>query len=298
MRRGVEAAGGVGVGKCAETGQTDGVQMRLPPSIKIVLVTTALLLAAGLTALPLAWMAEGSLHAAGTTAATSGGGISLGNYRELLVMHPAIVWFANSLFVAGMQTLIAVGACTLAGYVLAQHRFTFRRRLMVMLMATLLLPSQVALPAAWQLMLKCHLLDSYLALLLPSAANVFGVFLFRHACAQLPTEMLDAARMDGCGEWRSWWEIVLPVIQPTLVTFAVLSFTANWNAYLWPQILLQDPGKYTLAMGLANLSTLPHQRANLGLLLAATTLSILPCLALFIAARKSLDSSLVEGMGK
>ena len=82
--------------------------------------------------------------------------------------------------------------------------------------------------------------------------------------------MLDASRIDGCSEWRIWWEIILPEVQPTLVTFAVLSFTANWNAYLWPQILLQDERRYTLAMGMATLSAVPRQRLDLGLMLAAT----------------------------
>jgi ABC-type glycerol-3-phosphate transport system permease component len=178
--------------------------------------------------------------------------------------------------------------------VLAHHRFTLRRPLLGILLLSMLLPGQVTLPATWRLLHQLHILDSYAALLIPAAANAFGALLFRHACLQIPPEMLDAARIDGCSEWRTWWEIVLPMIQPTLVTFAVLSFTANWNAYLWPQIVLQDQRNYTLAMGLANMASMPQQR-DLGIMLAATTISILPAFALFLIARNSLQESLTEG---
>lgn len=257
-------------------------------------LSIALLLAGGLAAVPLAWMVWRSF----IVLTPEGAAFSLNHYGELLSGQPSATWFANSLFIAGAQTLIAAAACTLAGYVLAHHRVPYRRVWLGVLMATLLLPSQVALPASWQLMHKLHLLDSYLAMLLPAGANVLGVFLFRHACRQIPPELLDAARIDGCGEFRIWWDVVLPVIQPTLVTFAVLSFTANWNAYLWPQIVLQDARKMTLAMGLANLSALPQYRSDLGLMLAGTALSIIPAFALFLAARHSLESSITEGAVK
>jgi ABC-type glycerol-3-phosphate transport system permease component len=267
-------------------------------TLATALLTTALLIVAAITALPLIWMVGRSFLVEGTAISSLTSRLSLEHYRHLLTNYPAMQWFSNSLFIAGMQTLIACGACTLAGYVLAHHHFPRRRIYLVILVATLLLPSQVALPAAWRLMYKLHLLDSYLSLLLPAAASAFGVLLFRQAASQIPVDLLDAARMDGCSEWRIWWDVVLPVIQPTLVTFAVLSFTANWNAYLWPQILLQDSRKYTLAMGLANLGALPQQRADIGLMLAATALSVLPSLVLFLAARKSLESSITEGSVK
>lgn len=268
----------------------------MPKATRIILLTLVLLIAAALTAAPLAWMVARSFHQ--ETVVPGRNPVTLSHYQRLLQSYPSGRWMSNSLFVAGWQTLIGAAAASLAGYVLAWHRFRGRRILLGLLIATLLLPAQVALPASWSLMYHLRLLDSYLALLLPAASSALGALLFRQACLQIPHELLDAARMDGCSEWRIWWDIVLPMVQPTLVTFAVLSFTANWNAYLWPQILLQDERKYTLAMGLATLAALPSRRVDLELMLAATALSILPAFALFLAARSSLQETITEGTGK
>lgn len=257
-----------------------------------VLLTTALLAAAVLIASPLVWMVVRSLRQPGNS--IHGGSFTFENYSHLLHAQPIILWLSNSLLLVSLQTLIACTAAALAGHVLAHHRFTGRTPLLALLLGSMLLPGQVTLPATWRLLQHLHLLDSYSGLILPAAANVFGVLLFRHASQQIPAEILDAAKIDGCSEWRLWWEIILPIIQPTLVTFAVLSFTANWNSYLWPQIVLQDQYKYTLSMGLANLAAMPQQR-ELGLMLAATTLSILPAFILFMVARHSLSESLTEG---
>ncbi len=256
----------------------------------IILTTLSLLLAAFVAAMPLGWMVWRSFRLADH----GGGAFTLEHYARALLQLPAARWMVNSLFLASMQTLIACAAATLAGHVLAHHRFRLRVPLLVILFATLLLPAQVTLPAAWELLRELRLLNSYMAFLLPSAANVLGALLFYQACRQMPDELLDAARIDGCSEFRIWWSVTLPVVQPTLVTFAVLSFTANWNAYLWPQIVLQDSAKYTLAMGLANLSSLPGPR-DIAVLQAATSISLLPAFALFLAARASLEESLLEG---
>lgn len=256
-------------------------------------LTALLLFCAGGAAFPLVWMMARSFRGLGEAQDSW----TLGNYIRLFSQTEASAWLANSLFLVGMQTLVACFSCTLAGYVLAHHRFWGRRMLLVMLVATVLLPGQVTFPATWRLLRDLGLLNSYAALVIPAAGSALGALLFYQAAKQIPGELLDAARMDGCSERQVWWLIVIPAVQPTLVTFAILSFTANWNAYLWPQIILQDESKSTLAMGLANLATMPQQR-DLGLMLAATTLSILPAFALFLAARGSLEESLTEGVGK
>lgn len=256
-----------------------------------VLVTSLLMMAAAVVALPLIWMIAGSLI---EQTPPERGQFTLRYYHTLFSDHPALLWLANSLLLTGGQTLFACTAATMAGYVLAHHRFVGRRLFHAMLIATLLLPAQVALPASWRLMLQFHLLDSYWALLLPAAANVLGTLLFHQAAAQIPHDTLDAARLDGCSELRIWWEVVLPAIRPTLTTFAVLTFTAHWNAYLWPQILLQNEQKYTLAIGMANLAALPQYRGQLGLMLAATTLSTVPAAILLLASRRTFDQSISD----
>lgn len=259
---------------------------------RTITLTSALMLVAAFTAFPLVWMVFRSLQPDGPSPHDEG--LSLAHYARFLRQQPAALWLSNSLLLASAQTLIACFTSSLAGYVLAHHRFRFRGVLTAGLMLTLLLPSQVTLPASWLVIYRLDLMNSYFGLILPAGANIVGVLLFRHAAAQVPQEIIDAARIDAASEWRIWWDIILPMIQPTLATFAVLSFVANWNAYLWPLIVLQDDAKYTLAMGLANMAGMPQER-ELGLMLAATSLSVVPALLLFLAARRSLQEAFSEG---
>jgi ABC-type glycerol-3-phosphate transport system permease component len=121
------------------------------------------------------------------------------------------------------------------------------------------------------------------------------MFLFRQAMMSVPDELLHAGRVDGCSELRLWWEIALPIVRPMIGAFTLLAFLGNWNAYLWPQIILQEEGKYTLPIGLANMVGLPQFETQYGVLMAGTLLSILPVVILFFILQKDFISGLASG---
>jgi multiple sugar transport system permease protein len=114
----------------------------------------------------------------------------------------------------------------------------------------------------------------------------------------VPDELLQAARVDGCSELRLWWEIALPVVRPMTGAFTLMSFLGAWNAYLWPSIMLQAQGKYTLPMGLANMSTMSEYQTNYGMLMAGTLISVAPVMILFFAMQRDFIAGLTSGAVK
>jgi ABC-type glycerol-3-phosphate transport system permease component len=224
--------------------------------------------------------------------------LTLANYTRLFAQRPFGSWMLSSIFLASTQTVGAVVLSSLGGFAIAKYRFFGRRALLALLLGVMLLPYQVLLPSLYELMHHLRLLDSYWAILLPGVVSVFGVFLFSRAMQAVPDELLDAARVDGCSELRLWWDIAIPLVRPMIAAYTLLSFTAAWNSFLWPQIVLQDQGKYTLPIGLANLSALPGSQTDYGVLMAGTLLSIVPVAILFFALQRDFVAGLSSGAVK
>jgi len=128
--------------------------------------------------------------------------------------------------------------------------------------------------------------------------SVFGMFLFRQAMSAVPDELLAAGRVDGCSELRLWWEVALPIVRPMIGAFTLLSFMSTWNSFLWPQIVLEDPAKYTLPIGMANMIGLPEYETPYGMLMAGTLLSILPVMGLFFVLQRDFIAGLTSGAVK
>ncbi len=221
--------------------------------------------------------------------------LTLSNFRELFAQQAFGSWLLNSIFIASSTTVLVVALSSLGGFALAKYRFRGRRALMIMMLITMMVPSQVLLPGSYELIWKLGWIDHYIALLAPGAISVFGLLLFREAMAAVPDELIHAARVDGCSEFRLWWEIVLPTVRPMVGAFTLLSFIGNWNSFLWPQIVLQDERKFTLPMGLANLISTPDFAAGYGPLMAGTLLSLIPVMLLFFALQKDFVAGLTSG---
>jgi ABC-type glycerol-3-phosphate transport system permease component len=220
------------------------------------------------------------------------------NYIHLFTTRPVGRWMISSIFLASAQTLAATVLASLGGFAVAKYRFTGRRLIMGVFLSVMLLPYQVLLPSSYELMHHLGWLDSYRAILAPGAVSVFGLFLFSRAMQSVPDDLLHAGRIDGCSEIRLWWEIAIPLVRPMIAAFTLLSFTASWNAFLWPQIVLQDEGKYTLPIGLANMSVLPGSQADYGLLMAGTLLSIVPVVIVFFTLQRDFVAGLTSGAVK
>jgi ABC-type glycerol-3-phosphate transport system permease component len=147
-------------------------------------------------------------------------------------------------------------------------------------------------------MYKLGWLNSYAAILVPGAVSVFGMFLFRQAMGAVPDELLAAGRVDGCSELRLWWDVALPIVRPMVGAYTLLTFMGSWNSFLWPQIVLLDPMKYTLPIGLSNMIGLPSTQTPYGTLMAGTLLSILPVALLFFILQRDFIAGLASGAVK
>jgi ABC-type glycerol-3-phosphate transport system permease component len=224
--------------------------------------------------------------------------LTLDNYRQLFRREPFALWMINSIFLASAYTVCVVVLSSLAGFALAKYRFAGRKLLMVVMLATMLVPGQVLLLPNYEVMYTIGWLDTYAAILVPSAVSVFGMFLFRQAMLGVPDELLQAGRIDGCTEFRLWWDVALPIVRPMIGAFTLLSFMGSWNSFLWPQVILQEPSRYTLPIGLSNMIGVPEYQTHYGILMAGTLLSILPVAVLFFVLQRDFVAGLASGAVK
>jgi ABC-type glycerol-3-phosphate transport system permease component len=226
------------------------------------------------------------------------GALTLDHFRALLGDRPFLTWLLNSLFLASAQTVVVVLLSSLGGFALAVYRFRGRSAVVWVMLLTLMIPGQVLLPSTYELVNALGWIDHYAALLVPGAVSVFGILLFRAAMSAVPMELLHAARIDGASELRLWWDIALPSLRPTVGAFTLVSFTATWNSFLWPQIILQDEAKYHLPIGVTSLMGLPEHDVPYGVLMAGTLLSILPVVLLFAVLHRDFHTGVAAGTVK
>ena len=164
------------------------------------------------------------------------------------------------------------------------------------MLAGLIIPAQVGMLPLFVLMRELHLVNSYWGVIVPSMASIFGIFLIRQYALSIPDELLDAARIDGASEFTIYRRIVLPVLTPILVTFAVFMFMSSWNDFLWPLIILSDDAKYTLPVALANLSGEHVQDTEL--MMAGAVITLLPVFIVFVALQRYYIEGVTAGSVK
>jgi ABC-type glycerol-3-phosphate transport system permease component len=199
---------------------------------------------------------------------------------------PLVQPLANSLFLASFAALASTLLAALTAYALIAHPFPYRRHAMLLLLALASLPPQLLLPGGFELITRLHLFDSHLALLLPASLNLFAVLLYRAAFMAVPQDLLASARIDGCSELSAFWHIALPAVLPTTSALLLLSFTATYNATVWPAITLQSPHLQTLSTVLATsagTALTPQDHARLTTL---TAVALLPPICLFLSLQK------------
>ena len=218
------------------------------------------------------------------------------NYRNLWQTVPYNRYFINSVFIATASTLLTLFFCSLGGYAFAKYQFRGQKILFGILLASMMVPFQVLLVPLFGLMYDIGWLNSYKAIIIPFSVGAFGVFLMRQFIVTIPSELLDAARIDGCSEFGIYYRIVLPIIKPALGALTIYSFLGSWNGYLWPLIILRDEAKYTLPIGLANLVGIYRQ--DYGMLMAGTLLSLMPIVILFLAMQREFVQGITLGSVK
>ncbi|WP_183426551.1 carbohydrate ABC transporter permease [Luteimonas sp. RC10] len=222
--------------------------------------------------------------------------LTTANYEQLLLRGGMVGYFTNSLLVSGAITLGALLINTMAGYAFAKLRFAGRERLFQLLLAALVIPAQVAMLPLFLMMKGMGLVNSFGAVIIPGLATVFGIFLVRQYARSIPDELLEAARIDGAGELRIFFQIVLPMLKPVLVTLTIFTFMAAWNDFMWPLIVLTDQSNYTLPVALAALSREHIQ--DVEMMMAGAVVTVIPVLVLFIALQRYYIQGLLLGSVK
>lgn len=224
------------------------------------------------------------------------GHLTLDNYTQLFQQIPFLHLLCNSIFVASTSVTLQLLVCSMAGWALAQYRFGLRQPVMLLLLGTLVIPPQLLLAPLYGLVAHLGLMDNLWGLIMPATVNIFGVFLFFGAFRQVPLDLVQAARVDGASEFRIYRDIAFPIVRPVAGAFCLVSFMASWNAFLWPQIVLHNPARATLPVGLNQFLGLYSQQY--GPLLAGTLLAILPVLVLFFLLQREFVAGLTAGAVK
>ncbi len=265
-------------------------ESRLKRTIPAAASYAAMLLLAVIMAGPFLWMLSTSLKGEGDIFRSPPEWIPsplhFGNYREIMEAVSFPRFFLNSLKVATLATLGQLVSCSLAAYAFARMRFRGRAVLYIVLLATIMVPPQVTMIPTFMIMRSLGWIDTHYALIVPAfLGGAFGTFLLRQFFAAIPQELEDAARIDGCGRFRIFWQIILPLSKPALATLGLFTFMAYWGDLLSPVIYLSSPDKMTLTVGLASLQS-GAMEARYDLIMAGALVSIVPMLVLFVAAQK------------
>jgi ABC-type glycerol-3-phosphate transport system permease component len=185
----------------------------------------------------------------------------------------------------------------MGGYALAKFAFRSNKLLTALVLASLIIPAPLLLAPGYQLIYRLGLLDSFTGLIVPGIAPAFGVFLFRQAMLNsVPLDLMEAARLDGCGEIRMFFTLIVPLVRPMLGAFLLMTFMGAWNNFIHPQIILQTPEKFPLAVAIAQLKGL--YSTDYGLLMAGTVVSIAPVMGLFLVLQKDFIAGLTSGAVK
>jgi len=211
--------------------------------------------------------------------------ITLEHYEQALVEFPALRYMGNTLIIVVFSTVGTVLSCAMGAYAFSRLKWPDRGLVFSLLLATMMIPGQVTIIPVFILFAKFHWVDTFLPLIVPAFfGNAFFIFLLRQFFMTIPEELLEAARLDGAGEWRVFWQIVLPLSKPALVTVMIFTVLRAWNDFMGPLVYLTSEGNRTIALGLAHLMGV--QGTEWGLLMAASLLMVLPALALFFVAQR------------
>jgi multiple sugar transport system permease protein len=210
---------------------------------------------------------------------------TLDNYRTLFTELDFPTFFLNSVVVAVAITLGNIVFCSMLGYALAKLHFPGKRLIFALVLGTLMVPGVVTFVPLFVLVSNLGMVNSYPGLILPFLAGPFGVFLMRQFFQSLPDELIHAARVDGAGEWRIFWSIMLPLCKPALATLGILTFLASWNNFLWPLVVAQTEERYTLPVALA-IYAIGENNSNYGLLMAGAVAIVVPVLVVFLLLQK------------
>jgi len=267
------------------------------PSAQPIVLHAVLAALAALTIFPLLWMLAASFMAPGGANTLPPRlwpeSPTFEHYAALFERMNLARSLSNSAIVAVASTLLSLLVNSLAGYAFAKLRFHGRDRTFALLLGALVIPAQVGMLPLFLLLERLGLVNSLWSAIIPSIATVFGIFMVRQFALSVPDALLDAARIDGAGEFEIYRTIVLPLLKPILVTLAAFTFLSAWNDFMWPLIVLSDESKYTLPVALANLSGEHVQDTEL--MMAGAVITVLPTILVFLWLQRAYVRGVMMG---
>jgi ABC-type glycerol-3-phosphate transport system permease component len=225
---------------------------------------------------------------------------STANYIRLFNDWPFLDWYGNSLVVAVLLTLAVLFFTSLAGFGFAKYRFKGSNLLFVLLLGSTMIPFQLILVPLFILMSRLSWTNSYWCLIIPFMAPAVGIFLMRQFLMSIPSELIEAARIDGATEFGIYWRVILPLARPALAAQAVLTFLGAWNSFLWPLSVLHTQTAMTLPVGMANMigGVTAGSEPPIGSSMAAATLVTIPVILIFVAVQKQYIAGLTAASVK
>ncbi|MFD7532597.1 carbohydrate ABC transporter permease [Streptomyces sp. NPDC059849] len=276
--------------------------VRVHPARRLGRYAVRLLLAAGavLSLVPFLWMAIAATHSTSDLFHSPPPFLPGGRLLDNLVRLQDTIGFGrvllNSVGIAVVHTALSSLISAMCGYGLAKYRFRGRGLLLGVVLATMMIPFQVLLVPLFQMMASIGWIDSYQAVILPFLANSFGILLMRQSFVDFPDELLESARIDGSGELRTFYRVVLPCVRPQLGALVIFTFMAQWNSFIWPLLMLNSEDKYTVPVALNTLTGLSHVDYS-GLMLGSL-LATLPLMLLFLLFQRQFVAGLLGGAVK
>lgn len=222
---------------------------------------------------------------------------TLENFEKLLVPLTAR-WFFNSVFISSMTTILVCTSASLAGYALAKKKFWGAKLIFVLFVGAMALPKQVILIPLLKFITELGMMDTYRALILPAVGWPFGVFLMKQFTMSVPKELLESAKIDGCGELKTFTSIVLPIVKPGIGALAIFTFISSWNDYFSQLVFTNSETMKTLPLGLSALAQSAEFTTNYGLLMAGALLASLPMIIVFLSFQSYFTQGVTMGAVK
>src|SRR4051794_17001694 len=269
--------------------QTRAVSSTVPSPVGTVgsIVKYAVLIIGPLImALPFFWMINASLMPAGKIQQQPPVWLpaqpQFSNFADVSQKLPFPQLYLNSIIVTGCTVVGVLFTSSIAGFAFAKYNFPGRNLLFYLILGTMMIPFFVTLIPVFYIVHELRMINSLQGVIVPSLTSAYGIFLMRQFIFGIPDELIDAARIDGASEPLIYFRIVLPLIGPALATLGTFTFIASWNSFLWPLLVLDKPELFTVPLGLNTLRGFASEAKNLHLLMAGTTLSVLPALIVFV----------------
>ena len=210
--------------------------------------------------------------------------LTLDGFAGLFSQSHALLWLLNTVIVAAVSVVSHLVLCSMAGYGFARLKFFGKQAGFLMILATIMIPTQLLMIPTYVMFSRLGLIDTLAAAFVPWLASAFGIFLMRQFFLSLPAELEDAARIDGCTTFGVFWRVVLPLARPALATLTVFTLLGSWNDLIWPLIAISDENIYTIQLGLANFQGTRHTQWSL--LMAGNVVATLPLIVGFVAAQR------------